>query len=62
MTLGEQRALGDGELARVDAEVGLGRGLDAVGTAAEVDGVEVVLEDLVLGQLPVDLEGDDRSP
>jgi hypothetical protein len=56
----EHRALLDGQVLRVDAEVGLRRGLDAVGAATEVDGVEVVLEDLVLvvaaGQLHRDEE------
>ncbi len=41
-------------------EVRLRRGLDAVGAAAEVDRVEVVLEDLVLGLLPVDLDRDEQ--
>ena len=57
---GEDRALGDREVLGVLAEVGLRRGLDAVGAATEVDGVEVVLEDLVLvvaaGQLHRDEE------
>ena len=39
------------------AEVGLGRGLDAVGVVAEEDGVEVALEDLVLGHLALEHQG-----
>ena len=42
------------------AEVRLRGGLDAVGAAPEVDRVEVGAEDLLLGQLPVDLNGHDR--
>ena len=56
---GEEGALGGGQLRDVLVEVGLRRGLDAVRAAAVVDGVEVVLEDLVLGLLLVDLERDE---
>ena len=44
------------------AEVGVRRGLDAVGAATEVDGVEVVAEDLVLAALLGDLDRDDHLP
>ena len=47
------------EISGVLAEVGLRRGLDAVGAAAEVDGVQVALEDLLLGLLIVDLEAEE---
>ncbi len=57
---GEHRALLDGQVLGVDAEVRLCRRLDAVGAAAEVDGVEVALEDLALGQLLLQLQGDER--
>ncbi len=56
---GQGRALRDAQLADVLVEVRLGGGLDAVGPAAVVDGVEVVLEDLILALLLVDLDGDD---
>src|SRR5690606_28471020 len=48
---GQHRRLGHGQLRGVLAEVRFGGGLDAVGSPAEVDGVEVVVEDdeLVLG-------------
>jgi len=36
------------QLAHVDAEVGLRRGLHAVSATTQIDGVQVVLEDLVL--------------
>jgi hypothetical protein len=54
----------DGGLAEVQVlgrvvEVGLGGGLDAIGAAAEVDGVEVALEDLLLAELLLDLQRDD---
>jgi hypothetical protein len=53
---GEDRGLVEVEVARVDVEVVLGGRLDAVGAVAEVDGVEVALEDPVLGVLL--LQGD----
>ena len=56
---GEEGPLGGGQLRHVLVEVGLGRGLDAVGAPTEVDRVEVVLEDLVLAQLAVDLQRDE---
>ena len=52
----EHRGLRQGEPADVDGEVVARSGRDAVGAVAEVDGVEVALEDLVLGQAL--LEGD----
>ena len=45
---GEERRLRDVELGDAHAEVGLGAGLHAVGAVAEVHGVQVALEDLVL--------------
>ena len=57
---GEQRTLRDGQPGDVATEVGLGGGLDAVGAAAVVDRVEVVLQDCLLGLLPVDLDRDDE--
>ncbi len=39
------------------AVVDLGRGVDTVGAVAEVDLVHVQLKNLVLGQLPLDLQG-----
>ena len=56
----QHRRLPEAELARRVVEERLGRCLDAVGAAAEVDGVEVALEDLLLVQLLLDLERDDR--
>ncbi len=56
----EHRALLDGEVLGVLVEVRLRRGLDAVGAAAEVDGVQVALEDLVLGLLALDLQRHER--
>lgn len=57
---GEVGALLGGETVGVDAVVGLGRGLDAVGVAAEEAGVEVALQDLVLGHLAVQLDRDEE--
>ncbi len=47
----EGRRLNEVELAGIDAVVGLGRSLDAVGAAPEVDLVEVGGKDGVLGVL-----------
>src|ERR1044071_102714 len=52
----EQRRLFDGEVFGLLAEVGLGRGLEAVGAGAEEDGVDVHLHDLLLGVVAFDLE------
>ncbi len=57
---GEVGALLDGEVLRVDLVVGLGGGLDAVGAAAVVAGVDVAGQDVVLGLLPVQLQRDDQ--
>lgn len=54
--------MGGVEVDGVDAVVGLGGGLDAVGVAAEVAGVEVALEDLVLGLGAVQLDRDEELP
>ncbi len=55
---GEQRGLGQGQLAGRAGEVVARRGLDAGGAVPEVDVVEVHLQDLVLGELALDLVGD----
>ena len=47
---GEQRRLGDAQLGQPLAEVGLGGRGDAIGALAEEHGVEVELEDLLLGE------------
>src|SRR3546814_15740515 len=56
----QQRRLGQRELRNRRAEVGLGRGSDAVGALAEVDDRQVLEEDLVLVDLAVELGGEDR--
>ena len=56
---GEQRGLGERDLADALAEVVPARGLDAVVAVAEIDLVGVHREDLVLGVAPLDLEGDE---
>ena len=48
---GEQRGLGQRHALRRLAEVALRRRLDAVGAGAEIDAVEIELEDLLLGEL-----------
>ena len=55
---GERRGLRDVQVADRLPEVALRRGLHAEGAVAEVDLVEVQLEDLVLGVLLLDLAGD----
>ena len=57
---GERRRLGDIQIPDRLAEVALRRGLDAVRAVAEVDLVEVELEDLVLGVLRLDRARDLR--
>ena len=57
---GQHRALRDRQLADRLTEVGVGGGGDAVGTAPEVDGVQVGGKDLVLGPLPRHLRRDDQ--
>jgi hypothetical protein len=57
---GEHRRLVDGDLADVDREEALRGRADAVGADAEVRAVEVALEDLVLRELPLDLDGVQR--
>jgi len=53
---GEQRGFERREVGGVLVEERLGRGLDAVRAAAEVDGVQVFGQDLVLGELSLDLD------
>ncbi len=57
---GQVGALGGVQLVDVLAVVRLGGGLDAVGVAAEVAGVEVALEDLVLAHLAIQLDRDEE--
>ena len=57
---GEEGGLGDGEFARVGVEEDLGGGVDAVGAGAEIGGVEVEFENLVLGQALLELDGEAR--
>ena len=56
---GEHGRLPGVELLGRDAEEGVGGRLDAVRPAAEVDGVEVALEDLLLGLLLLHLQGEE---
>ena len=42
------------------AEESSRRGVDAIGAAAEIDAVEVELEDLVLGEFALEREREDR--
>src|SRR5687767_510224 len=56
----EERALRERQLRRRLAEVRMRSGLDAVDAAAEVDRVQVHLEDLALGVLTFDLPRDAR--
>ncbi len=57
---GEVGGAGRVEVLGLDAVVGLGGGLDAVGVAAEVAGVEVALEDLRLGLVAVEFDRDEE--
>ena len=53
---GQHRGLGDGHVLQRLAEVDLARRREAVGSLAEVDLVHVDLEDLLLGELALDLQ------
>ena len=57
---GEQRRLSETQRAGVDREVRLGGRLHPVGPLAEVDGVQVLREDLVLRQAILELPGERR--
>jgi hypothetical protein len=52
----QHRGLGDLHLARRLAEIALGGGLDAVGAGAEIDAVEIELENLGLAELALEPE------
>ena len=57
---GEIRRLREGQLRCGLGEVGLGGGLDAVRAAAEVDRVEIVVEDLLLRELVLEPHREER--
>ena len=54
---GQHRALGEIQLGNAFSEVTAGGGLNAVGAGTEVDGVEVILQNLLLADLFLQLEG-----
>src|SRR5690606_28552928 len=56
----QQGSLREVHIGRWLAEVRLRSGLDSVGAVAQVDVVQVQLEDLVLRELPFDLSRDTR--
>ena len=56
----QDRRLAHGQVGGVHREVGLCRGLHAVGALAEVDGVEVLREDAVLVHAILELPGERR--
>lgn len=53
----DRRGLGDRQLADVLAEIGVRGGLHAVGAVVEVDGVQIGLQDLILGVAFFQVEG-----
>ena len=57
---GKHSGFGEVHLANRLAEIILGRGLDPVGTAAEIGAVEIELEDLGLGVVVLEIDGDER--
>ena len=57
---GQHRALAERKLLRRLAEIAARRHLDAPGAAAEIDGIEVELENLRLGQRVLEARGDDH--
>jgi hypothetical protein len=56
---GQRRGLGQGQVVQFLGEVTLRSGTDPVGAGAEVDPVQVALEDLVLGQAPFQFDRPD---
>jgi hypothetical protein len=58
---GEHRYFGGAQLGQRLAKVDLGRGSESVGPLAEVDLVDVYLEDLILAQAILDLERQQAS-
>src|SRR6185295_17441843 len=59
---GDERRLGEREVAHVLAKVILGRGLHAVAVVPEVDPVQVQVEDLLLAQRLLQAQREDRLP
>ncbi len=57
---GERRRLGQGDLGEGFGEIGLGGGGHAIGLLAEIDLVEIELEDPFLGERLLDAHGEDR--
>ena len=57
---GQQRSLFPTEVLHVGAEIDFRRRLDPVGASPEINGVEISLENLVLGQLVLEPEGVER--
>jgi hypothetical protein len=51
---GQHRGFGEAHLARGFAKIALCRGLDPIGAGAEIDAVEVELEDLGLGEFALE--------
>ena len=57
---GEHRRLPEGQLARLDVEVGPRGGAQAVRAVAEIDARQVAAEDLFLAQPALEVKGDDN--
>ena len=57
---GQQGRLADGELRRRLVEIALRGGLDPIGAAAEIDPVQIELENLLLGEFQLQPDGQDQ--
>ena len=57
---GDDRRLAEAQMIGAMTEEAPRGGIDPVGAAAEIDAVEIELEDLVLGELPLERERQDR--
>ena len=57
---GDDRRLAEAQMVGAMAEEAARRGVDAIGAAAEIDAVEIELEDLVLAELALQRERQDR--
>ena len=59
---GDDRRFAQAQMIGAVAEEAPRGGVDAIGAAAEINSVQIELEDLVLGEFPLEREGQDRLP
>ena len=59
---GDDRRFAEAQMVGAMAEEAPRGGVDAIGAAAEIDAIEIELEDLVLGEFPLERERQDALP